>query len=403
MPRRFVLEVRKAPYCPKTPYVVHVPKALHSAEGAQRRFFEKEAVAKAYVKRLERMLGDYQLQALGLNDEQKVEAAQCYRLLEKYDAGLLAAVQHYVAYLEQAKASASLGKLFEVFMKAKKQDGISGKYLADLRSKLGRFIAAFPEKLACDLTTAELEEWIRSLNVGAVSRESYRRNIGVMLEFGRRRRLLRENPAADIKIARKPEGEVTILTPREVRRLLQECASEIVTYIAICAFAGLRPTEAASLDWKDINFETAEIEVKARHAKTRRHRLVPIQPNLMAWLMIYRKKEGRIGFSRRKFREAYAKAGFDEWPPDVLRHSFGTHRLPILNSTESLALEMGNSPDVIFSHYRRAMSKTGALAYFEIWPRDRFRPALRIIKEEEEEVRRLTDTHDARLCDVIAA
>jgi integrase len=378
MPRRFVLEVRKAPYSPKAPYLVHVPKALYAAEGAQRRFFEKESIAQAYVKRLAKVLGEYQLQALGLDDEQKVEAAKCFRLLEKYDAGLLTAVQHYIAYLEQANSSVSVGQLFGTFMETKKQDGLSPKYLADLRSKLGRFVAVFRNKLACDLTTAELEIWIRGLKVGAVSRESYRRNIGVMLEFGRRRKLLRENPAADIKIARRPEGEVTILTHREVSRLLQECSSELVPYIAICAFAGLRPTEAANLDWKDIYLETAQIEVKARHAKTRRHRLVPIQPNLLAWLTIYRKKSGPIGFSRRKFREAYAKAGFKEWPLDVLRHSFGTYRLPILKSAESLALEMGNSPDVIFRHYRRAMSEANALGYFNVKPSDRFRPALRI-------------------------
>jgi len=378
MARRFILEVRKAPYSPKAPYLVHVPKSLHAAEGAQRRFFEKEAIARAYVKRLAKMLGEYQLQALGLNDEQKVEAARCYRLLEKYDAGLLSAVQHYIAYLEQTNASVPVSKLLELFLETKKQDGISHKYLADLRSKLGRFVAAFPEKLACDLTTAELEVWIRGLNIGAVSRESYRRNIGVMLEFGRRRKLLRENPAADIKIARRPEGEVTILTAPEVRRLLRVCATDIVPYIAICAFAGLRPTEAANLDWSDIHLDTAQIEVKARHSKTRRHRLVPIQPNLVAWLTIYRKASGPVGFSRRKFRDAYSKAGFAEWPLDVLRHSFGTYRLPIMKSAESLALEMGNSPAVIFRHYRRAMNEATALAYFKITPQDRLRPALRI-------------------------
>jgi len=47
MPRHFVLEVRKAPYSPNTPYLVHVPKSLHAAEGAQRRFFEKKAIAQA--------------------------------------------------------------------------------------------------------------------------------------------------------------------------------------------------------------------------------------------------------------------------------------------------------------------------------------------------------------------
>ncbi|MDQ3622148.1 MAG: tyrosine-type recombinase/integrase [Verrucomicrobiota bacterium] len=175
------------------------------------------------------------------------------------------------------------------------------------------------------------------------------------------------------------KGEVTILAAGQVHRLLQECASELVPYIVICAFAGLRPTEAASLDWGDIHLDSGQIEVKARHSKTRRHRLVPIQPNLKAWLEIYRKEFGAITFSRRKFRDAYRKAGFAEWPLDVLRHSFGTYRLPILKSAESLALEMGNSPDVIFRHYRWAMDEETAGAYFSIQPRDRFRPALRVI------------------------
>jgi hypothetical protein len=90
-----------------------VPKSLHGAEGAQRRFFEKEAIARAYVKRLAKMLGEYQLQARGLNDEQKVEAARCCRLLEKYDAGLLAAV-HYIAYLERANTSVPVSRLLEL-------------------------------------------------------------------------------------------------------------------------------------------------------------------------------------------------------------------------------------------------------------------------------------------------
>jgi len=35
----------------------------------------------------------------------------------------------------------------------------------------------------------------------------------VLLEFGRRRGYLSANPAADIKIRRRPEGEVSILAP----------------------------------------------------------------------------------------------------------------------------------------------------------------------------------------------
>ena len=85
--------------------------------------------------------------------------------------------------------------------------------------------------------------------------------------------------------------------------------------------------------------------------------------------------DGAICYSRRKFREAYRAAGMEHWKMDILRHSYGTYRLPILKSADALALEMGNSPDVIFRHYRRPMSEASARAFFAIHPEGDLRPA----------------------------
>jgi len=367
MARRAVLKVVKTNYTPSAPWMVRVPPRLHRIEGARKKFFPKESIAKAYVERLAKQLGDYHSQALGLSNRQKLEASECYRLLEGHCASLLDAVHHYLAYLDETKRSIPVGELFDEFLSVKQQDNVSPKYLADLRSKLGRFVNSFHDMLVCNLTVAQIEAWIRSLDIGTVSRESYRRNVSVLLEFGRRRGYLPANPAADIKIRRRPEGEVSILAPDELRNLLSKCAPEIVPYVAICAFAGLRPSEAASLLWSDIHLDTMQIEVRARHSKTRRYRLVPIQPNLSEWLMRSRREEGSVYYSRRKFREAYA-AGMDEWKMDILRHSYGTYRLPILKSADALALEMGNSPDVIFRHYRRPMNEASAARYFDLRP-----------------------------------
>lgn len=111
-----------------------------------------------------------------------------------------------------------------------------------------------------------------------------------------------------------------------------------------------------------------QIEVKAKHSKTRRHRLVPIQPNLAHWLSPLRRPAGPMGFSRRAFCAAYKAALIENWKPDVLRHSYGTYRLPILKSAEALALEMGNSPDVIFRHYRRPMAEQQRQEFFAVMP-----------------------------------
>ncbi len=312
MSRRAVLKVVKTNYTPSAPWMVRVPPRLHRIEGAQKKFFAKESIAKAYVERLAKQLGDYHSQALGLSDRQKLEASECYRLLEKHDASLFDAVHHYLTYVEQTKRSIPVSELFDEFLSVKQQDNVSPKYLADLRSKLGRFVNSFHDTLVCNLTVAEIEAWIRCLSIGTVSRESYRRNVSVLLEFGRRRGYLPANPAADITIRRRPEG--------------------------------------------------------ARHSKTRRYRLVPIQPNLGQWLMPFRGKDGAIYYSRRKFREAYKAAGMEKWKMDILRHSYGTYRLPILKSADALALEMGNFPDVIFRHYRRPMNEASAFAYFDLRP-----------------------------------
>ena len=191
MPRRVVLKVVKTNYTPNTPWMVRVPPSLQPLEGARKKFFAKEAIAKAYVERLAKQLGDYHSQALGLSDRQKLEASECYRLLEKHDASLFDAVHHYLAYLDQTKRSIPLTELFEEFLSIKQQDNVSPKYLADLRSKLGRFVNSFHDTLVCNLTVAQIEAWIRSLDIGTVSRESYRRNVSVLLEFGRRRGYLR--------------------------------------------------------------------------------------------------------------------------------------------------------------------------------------------------------------------
>jgi integrase len=351
--------------------MVRVPARLQTVVAAKKKFFARESVAKAYVERLARQLGDYHSQALGLSDRQKLEASECCRLLERENASLLEAVHHYLRYREQAKRSVPLSDMFEELLSIKRQDNVSQRYMRDLRSKVGRFVASHDNKLACDITPAVVERWIRShVHIGAVSRESYRRNLSTFLEFGRRRGYSRSNPAADIRMRRRPEGEVTILGTEEVRALLSNCAPEIVPYVAICAFAGLRPSEAAALDWADIHFGAMQIEVRARRSKTRRYRLVPIQPNLAEWLTGCPLKSGTVYYSRRRFHEAYKAAGMPEWKMDVLRHSYGTYRLPILKSADALALEMGNSPDVIFRHYRRPVNEAAALAYFTIAPKN---------------------------------
>jgi hypothetical protein len=57
-----------------------------------------------------------------------------------------------------------------------------------------------------------------------------------------------------------------------------------------------------------------------------------------------------------------------QWKQNALRHSFGSYRLPALNDAPKLALEMGNSPAMIFRHYRELVKPAEAEKFWAIMP-----------------------------------
>src|SRR4029453_5676343 len=95
------------------------------------------------------------------------------------------------------------------------------------------------------------------------------------------------------------EGEIVILTPAELSKLLRKSKPLYQLYFALAAFTGIHHTELLRLDWSEINFDKGNIEMKERKAKTATPQLVPIQPNLAKWLEPSRVNKGKLFRSRR--------------------------------------------------------------------------------------------------------
>ena len=71
----------------------------------------------------------------------------------------------------------------------------------------------------------------------------------------------------------------------------------------------------------------------------------------------------------RLFRKTRRLAGITNWPSDCLRHSFATYWLEKYKNAPELALQMGNSVDVILAHYSKVLNEPGdAARYWEIRP-----------------------------------
>jgi hypothetical protein len=69
-----------------------------------------------------------------------------------------------------------------------------------------------------------------------------------------------------------------------------------------------------------------------------------------------------------KLTRKWAEAAGIKWKSDALRHSYASYKLALTHDMAALALEMGNSPAMIFRHYLDLKHEEEAQAWFAARP-----------------------------------
>ena len=315
--------------------------------------------------------GRAQVLSLGATDWQSYLAAK--NLLRPFGIPLHEAIEEYVAMRKRKKTvEKRVGDVVDELLEAKKQARLSDRYIETLRTYLLRFADSFQTNIG-SVSTGTIAHWLDSLKIGPRSRNNVRQAVVTLFNFARRRGYLPKGEtteAADVETVRDHDGEIAILTPAQLTKLLRKSKPEYQLYFALAAFTGTRSAELLRLEWSEINFEKGHIEVKARKAKTAARRLVPIQPNLAKWLEPYRSCQGKLFKSRRNVDSAikFAKRLGIPWKANCLRHSYAAYRLSIVPDAGRIALEMGNSPAKLFTNYRELDRQDHAPEWFAIEP-----------------------------------
>src|SRR6516225_7191144 len=366
--RKTTLALTKTKVNGRRYYCVTLPKL---GGGRNRRFFKDKAEAQTFLQLAEVQQENYGTAALSITDALRIEAIECSELLQPYGKTLRDAAKFYAAHLKAITGSRKVSEVVAGLLAARTADGMSARYLGDLRVRLGRFVQAFGEEMIAGISASRIDEWLRALGVGPVTRNTFRRRLAVLFSFAKRRGYVTENPVADVERAKERETEIAILSVSELARLLECASSEMLPFWTIGAFAGLRRAEIERLTWNEIDSDANTIEVKAAKSKTASRRLITIQPNLRKWLAPYRTRTGRACpvNLQPKINEDRERAKLRaEWPQNALRHSFGSYHLAQFNDAAALALEMGNSPGVIFKHYRQLVKPKDAERYWNLRP-----------------------------------
>jgi site-specific recombinase XerD len=309
--------------------------------------------------------------ALSISERLRSDAIEAQRLLEPHRVSLLEAVRSFVANLEALKKSREIPAAVDDYIAGAKSDGRSPRYIGDLRHRLGRFSRDFADRTLASVTTTDLENWLRSLGVGTVSRNSYRRRLGSLFSYSVDRGWCSNNPASKVTIARERETSIGILSPDEFSQLLENAGEQTLPYWLLGGFAGIRSAEIERLTWKDIHFESGLIEISGDKSKTAAKRFIPIQPVLEAWLAPYEDRHGSIcpANLRKLLKADRLHAGIMAWPSNALRHSFASYHLAHFQDAAKLALELGHTNShVVFRHYRELVKPQEAKRWWNIMP-----------------------------------
>jgi integrase len=297
------------------------------------------------------------------------EHAQAVGKLGK--ATLREAVEFFLRHNRADVPRLTLAEVAEQFAKSREQSGLSPHYVSQCRKTTGDLAKAFPGQTLPDLRTAELDAWLGGLPFAAKTKNGMRIILVACGNWAEGRGYLVKGGSPFPAMVRYKEAKasVSIFTPEQIASLLAKADDTLRPFLAIGAFAGLRTAELQRLDWSEIDVDRGFITVAASKAKTRQRRLVPISDNLKLWLTPCRRSTGPVCVHQRP--QLAAAALCEEgvaWPTNGLRHSYISYRLAILHDTARVALEAGNSPEVIFGHYRELVMPETAKLWFEVCP-----------------------------------
>src|SRR5215831_9157446 len=283
------------------------------------------------------------------------------------------AASFYTKHKGRGITRKAVAQAVDEMIERKTQKGVSDVYLRDLRYRLGAFAEAF----RCDINQIapdDVASFFDDLKLSPRSHNNFLCALRTFFRFAQRHDWLSKEVDLLSRVEKRNEkrSPVEIFMASEIAGILANASHEAAPCIALAAFAGLRSAEILRLSWSDIERRPGFIEVAADKAKTATRRIVPIAENLLKWLAIA-PRNGEHVWPRKKNRffeavqRAAAKAKI-RWKQNALRHSFISYRLAELQDINRVALEAGNSPQMIFRHYRELATPEQARTWFSIRP-----------------------------------
>jgi integrase len=368
-----------------THYITGYPKGVR-----ERYWYHSEKEAKQAAKDR-----NDELLAFGTNTalaaDVRLMANECMKMLEPFGKNLYDATHFLVNHLRALETSVSVRAMTAAIRKEFERRVASGEigkgHRKLMRHFLGALDSAFGDTLVKKITAVDLRSWVAATESATKTRNNmlgYWQNAwAIAKDLG----LVTENPVADVKrftaskVAKVDNPKC--LSIEQLTALLYAASGEIIPYVALGAFAGIRSSERRQLDWSMFDLKKTRITIPAHISKNGEERRIPIYDNLLEWLRPHAKASGSIlpvlpdGTPRASrlenlLTEAQKAAGLYPWSPrykNGLRKSFCSYHYEWTGSADRTAEYAGHDIKMLIRIYRYAVEHDDSVKYFEIKPK----------------------------------
>jgi integrase len=342
-------------------------------DGRRRReyFISKQAADKAF-KRGEKDAAELGRRWTNLQPHERLGVAEI--LGEIHSAGL-SLRDVWDGYRKGAQVTTTgrqtLRQAIDLLIESKTKGNKRPNYITNLRQDLDAWARGQEQRSLASITLDEIENYVNTKkSVG--SRLTTINRISTLFSFAVRRGWIVANPCKRIERPTVEDKLPVILSDADTIKLLgyvQTKLPKMAAWISLALFGGLRPEEADKITWDKINLDAGTVLIDPSITKVRNARTVHLEPVAVAWLKLGGELPLKQGVRRRANSKLRDFMGWKEWPKDVLRHTCASHWIALKKSYGAVAIEMGNSENILRKHYRAEVAQADCKKFWSLTPK----------------------------------
>lgn len=276
--------------------------------------------------------------------------------------------------------------LIEEFLSAHRQRGRRPGTIEQYRAFLTRFAREVGKPID-EVTTRDVrrflmrEEGLRHNGQSTIATKIHM--LSALYKWLHREELIDRNPMARIDAPPEEEAPPKFLSIEELERVREACRKPMERLLVEFLYSsGVRVSEAAALDWDDIDWDSKRIIV--REGKGGKSRIVPVSTRAMLLLREYRKRriDENPWVFQSQFKQRMSKATIehhirklgeraglkDRLTPHRLRHSLATHLLAAGTPIDVVRKLLGHTSIATTQIYARTQLEQVEMYYRRVLP-----------------------------------